>query len=166
MEYIRQLLNSIPKKKRSVTRYIKPDEVKKLEKDYKEYHYKNRDIPFRCDFKFRDDTANGLTKCICSWLKMNGYFSARVNTTGTYNPKLKRFVHSGATKGMADITAIINGKHLSIEVKAGKDRPREAQLLVQEQVTRAGGIYIFVRTFADFLKQVMELGFTENTLQN
>jgi Holliday junction resolvase len=57
---------------------------------------------------------------------------------------------------MADITAVVNGKHVSIEVKTGRDKPRPEQMKVKQQIEHAGGIYIFVRTFEDFLEQIQQ----------
>ena len=79
-----------------------------------------------------------------------------LNTQGTYNKKLGKYIYSGAKRGMADISAVINGKHISIEVKVGKDKPRPEQLKVKEQVEQAGGVYIFVSSFDNFLSQIAE----------
>jgi hypothetical protein len=55
---------------------------------------------------------------------------------------------------MADITAVVNGRHVSIEVKAGGDKPRPEQMKVKRQIEHAGGMYIFVHSFDDFLGQI------------
>jgi len=68
--------------------------------------------------------------------------------------KLGRYVRSGSRRGMADITAVVNGKHVSIEVKTGKDRMRTDQLKVKAEVEKSGGIYITSRSFDDFLEQI------------
>ena len=52
---------------------------------------------------------------------------------------------------MADISAIVAGKAVQIEIKAGTDRPRADQLRVQAQYRAAGGIYEFVHNFAEYL---------------
>jgi len=147
-----------PRKVRKAS-YRKPESIKQFEKQYQAWNYKGREHNFPPEHQikpsFRDDRANDLTKLVCAWLKMNGYFAARVNTTGTYNAKLGKFIRSGSTNGMADITSVINGKHVSIEIKAGKDKPRPDQLNIQEQVEAAGGIYIFVHSFDDFLEQII-----------
>ena len=149
----------IEKKKRVQGKcYIKPASVKELEKLHFECKkQKHPDVPYILQTKFRDDTANGLTKCITSWLELNGYFSARINTTGTYNSKLGKWIYSGSKKGMADITAILKGKHISVEIKSGKDKPRPEQLKVKQEVEAAGGVYIFVRNFDDFLTQINKI---------
>lgn len=154
------LPESKPRKKPK-TAYRKPESIKQFEKDYQAFIYKGREHLFSKDYQvkqsFRDDKANNLTKLVCAWLKMNNYFAARVNTTGTYNAKLGRFIKSGSTNGMADVTSVINGKHISIEIKAGKDRARPDQLKVQEQIRAAGGKYIFIYSFDDFIEQIKEI---------
>jgi hypothetical protein len=141
--------------KRAESRYIKPESVKNLERDYFAFKYRENVIPENCRFvtKFRDDSANGLTKCITTWLRLHGHFAGRVNTTGTYNSKLGKYIHSGSRKGMADITAVIAGKHVSIEVKFGRDRMRPDQMKVKQEIEQAGGIYIVVSSFDSFLEQ-------------
>jgi len=85
---------------------------------------------------------------------LNGHFAGRVNTTGVYNQKLGKYIHSGSRKGMADVTVVVNGRHVSIEVKAGKDRLRPEQLKVKQEVEMAGGVYFVVKSFDDFLEQI------------
>ena len=63
---------------------------------------------------------------------------------------------------MADLTAVISGKHVSIEVKAGKDKPRPDQLKVQAQIESAGGTYIFIHSFDDFLEQMQNKNLENN----
>ena len=149
-------MNDLQQKRRK-PHYRKPESVKDLEQLYFEYESRKRpNIPNYARYKtpFRDDTANGLTKCIVKWLEAHGYFSARINTQGNYSTKLKRFIHSGSKRGMADITSIINGRHVSIEVKAGRDQLRPEQLKVKDEVENAGGIYFVARTFDNFLEQI------------
>lgn len=149
---------SKPKKQRKQP-YRKPKSVKELELMAfvaKCDKYPNTDPKLLAPFHFRDDTANGLTACIVKYLELKKCFAGRVNTQGTYNKKLGKYIYSGAKKGMADISAVINGKHISIEVKVGKDKPRPEQLKVKEQVEQAGGVYIFVSSFDNFLSQVAE----------
>jgi len=84
----------------------------------------------------------------------DGHFAGRVNTTGTYSQKLGRFIHSGARKGMADVTAVINGLHVSIEVKTGNDKLRPEQMKVRDEVKAAGGVYMVVTSFDNFMEQI------------
>ena len=142
-------------KRKPKPRYVKPSSVKELERLHFDRKCLNRpDLPCHVKTIFRDDSANGLTRCITAWLQLHGCFAARVNTQGTYNQKLGRYIHSGSKRGMADITSVINGRHVSIEVKAGKDRLRPEQQKVKQEIESAGGVYLIVRSFDDFLEQI------------
>lgn len=156
--WLTDLMATLPERKRPKDRYVKPRSVRELELAVQEQKRISRPgNPYPIKPKHRDDTANGLTKCIVAHLELNGCFAGRVNTQGTYNKKLGRFIKSGSKKGMADITSVISGKHVSIEVKIGKDKPREAQLKVKQQVEAAGGVYLFVSSYDDYLEQIKEL---------
>lgn len=114
--------------------------------------------------KYRDDTANGLTRCIIHFLKFKGQQAERINNTGrliddqrTFNDVLgrtrtigkKKWIKSTGTRGTADISAAIVGKSVKIEVKIS-DRQSKSQKEYQQQVELAGGIYFIARTFEDF----------------
>ncbi|MDR3705336.1 MAG: hypothetical protein P4L28_05455 [Paludibacteraceae bacterium] len=154
MNDIKQLLETYPKRKTPKAKYNKPNSIKLFEREYDNWYYKGKDVPYKVKSSFRDDKANELTKLIVAYCKVHGYFAARVNSTGTYSAKLGKYIHSGARAGMADVTAVINGKHVSIEIKAGHDRPRPEQLKVQNEVEAAGGRYLFVHSFDDFLSKL------------
>lgn len=113
---------------------------------------------------YRDDSANGLTKCIVEFLNLSGHMAERINTTGRYIDKSKTFTDvmgrqrtigtgqwlpTSGVRGSADISAVIQGRSVKIEVKM-KDRQSEAQKRYQERTEAAGGIYLIVRTFAEF----------------
>jgi len=158
MNEIQELLNqyalSKPTKQRKQP-YRKPESIQELERLHFERKKEKRPyLPCHAKTVLRDDTANGLTKCIVAWLELHGFFAGRVNVTGIYDSKLKRYRHSGSRRGMADVTAVIGGKHVSIEVKHGSDRVRPEQLKVKQEIERAGGAYIVVSSFDDFLKQI------------
>lgn len=115
--------------------------------------------------KYRDDSANGLTRCIIHFLRFKGQQAERINNTGrlidnqrTFTDVVgknriigeKKWIKGTGTKGTADISAIIAGKSVKIEVKIGSDRQSTAQKEYQQQVEQAGGVYIVARTFEDF----------------
>lgn len=151
-------------------RYVKPGCLRVFENEYNAAYYTGRmaNIPIECRalYKFSDKSANELTRAIVAWLNSHGAFGARVNTTGTFDKRTGRYRCSGSTKGMADVTAIIGGKHVSLEIKHGHDKPRAAQLQVQQQVQQAGGIYEFVHTFAEFLQLMHRHGLIDTELFN
>jgi penicillin-binding protein-related factor A (putative recombinase) len=104
---------------------------------------------------YTDTTTNGLTNAICDFLKFNKHYSNRINCIGLnrlINGKMT-YTPSATRKGTADITAIINGKHVSIEVKckATKDRMSEHQIKERQLVEASGGIYFVATDMESFL---------------
>lgn len=101
-----------------------------------------------------DKTANGLTTCVCDWIKYNGGDAQRVNTTGTMrkiNGEMK-WTHSGSRRGSADVHAIIGGRAVSIEIKIGKDRQSDDQKKEQQRIENAGGIYFIANDMNQFVE--------------
>lgn len=106
---------------------------------------------------YTDKTANGLTRCIVDFIRSHGGQAERINTTGM---PIVRQLPSGrtettwrkgnTTKGSADISAIIGGKSVKIEVKIGHDRQSEAQKRYQKTVEEAGGLYYIAKDFTTF----------------
>ena len=96
---------------------------------------------------YRDNTANGLTKCIVDYVRYNGGQAERINTTGMPEQRGGQIVwhKSNATKGSADISA-------TIEVKIGLDRQSEAQRRYQATVERAGGLYFIAKDITSFIE--------------
>ncbi len=105
--------------------------------------------------KFSDKTANGLTTCILFYLNHveTSCFAYRVNNTGIYDARKKTYRTSNTVKGIADITAVQNGKFYQIEVKAGRDRLSEHQKKFGQKVHQAGGVYLVAKSFNDFKKK-------------
>lgn len=109
------------------------------------------------------ETSNGLTNFVMNFIKWNGWRSTRINVSGRLieQPEkqesgvilgTKKWMHSMTRKGTADISATIKGRSVMIEIKVGKDKPREHQLLEQERERAAGGIYEFVYTPDEFIE--------------
>ena len=104
---------------------MKNQSIQRLKELYLREHYKKYpNIPPQCRFapSFTDKTANGLTKCIITFLKLLLWQCERINTMGRPidNTRVvtdcigrKRrigsvtWIPSGVTKGSADISAII-----------------------------------------------------------
>lgn len=133
--------------------YNKPEAVKRLE--------------VVTGNKHRDDTANGLTKCIIAYIQYKGGQAERINTTGipvdtrqqatdilgrTHTIGSLNWRPSGSTKGSADISTTIKGRSVKIEVKIGRDKQSEAQKRYQRDIEQAGGLYYIARNFTDFWK--------------
>ena len=114
--------------------------------------------------KWSDSSANALTKAVTSFINLSGYQAERINTTGMWRQGAKLNVGEGTrqmpgkwtkgtgTKGSADISATINGRSVKIEIKYGKDRQSDDQIRYQEMIEKAGGIYIIVKNFDDFIQ--------------
>lgn len=116
--------------------------------------------------KYSDKTANGLTKCIVDWVKLNGYHAERINTMGVPIDKRKivtdvvgrqrqigsmQWRKGGGTKGSADVQGVIDGRIYYFEVKIGQDRQSEAQKEFQRSVESAGAKYFIIRNFDEFI---------------
>lgn len=147
-------------KKPAKPRYIKPDSVKRLESDYFAWKYRNSSIPEHCRFKtsFRDDTANGLAKCIDVWARINNAFYQRQNSQGQYDSRLGRWRKSGTTKGIADVQVIYNGRACNFEIKIGRDRQSDIQKDVEARIKTAGGHYAIIKCYDDFLNEISFYG--------
>ncbi len=133
--------------------YRKPSSVKELEsmafeKD-KQLH-PSIDPKYLAPRKYRDDTANGLTKCIVAYIALRGGMASRINSTGIWDQRLKKYRTGTQKKGLADIWATYRGLSLQIEVKIGRDRQSEHQKRVQQLQTNAGGFYYVARNFTEF----------------
>lgn len=142
--------------------YRKPQAVRELERMALD-HFR-RDHPNFPEYAiplqfYRDDTANGLTRCVVDFIRYNGGQAERINTTGTPEQKCGRIVwrKSNATKGSADISATIAGLSVKIEVKIGADLQSEAQRRYQASIERAGGLYFIAKDFTSFIEWYGEI---------
>ena len=63
-----------------------------------------------------------------------------------------RWGKSTSTTGSADISAVVFGRAVKVEVKIGADRQREAQRCYQSAVERAGGLYFIAKDFNTFVE--------------
>lgn len=102
--------------------------------------------------KQSDGSANSLTQAILSWLELNGCWATRVSSAGRYIVQQGKFIPSTTKRGTADIHAVIAGRHVSIEVKIGRDKMSEDQHKVKASIEKAGGVWFVARSFYEFLK--------------
>lgn len=124
--------------------------------------------------KYETTKTNGLTQAIIAYLKAKGHQAERISTTGRMVDRSKTFsdvvgyrrtiggmvyIPGTGTKGSSDISAIVNGKSLKIEIKnqATHDRQSEAQKKYQRDVEAAGGVYIIAQSLADFFEKFNEI---------
>lgn len=150
--------------------YKKPAAVKELENlAFSDKVKKFRHTPPEMLVKqtYRDDSANGLTKCIIKYIQLWGGQAERITTSGrvvdnrtTYTDAVGfvrtigsvQWIPSNSTKGSADISATINSRSIKIEVKIGKDRQSAAQVEYQRNIEAAGGLYYIARDFTNFVE--------------
>lgn len=151
-------------------RYQKPQAVKELEEladIMNQRRHPNTPAKYLANAKYRDDSANGLTRCIIDYIRLHGGQAERINITGVLIDRRRTVTdvlgHSrtigsiewrtgGGTIGSADISATINGGSVKIEVKIGRDRQSEAQKAYQKQVEAAGGLYFIAKDFTSFVR--------------
>jgi hypothetical protein len=107
--------------------------------------------------KLNTSTANGLTKSIIQWLELNGHYAVRINTQGRYLHKPGKWIPGTTRRGTADIHAVINGRHVSIEVKVGRDKMSEAQHNTKAAIEQAGGTYFIAKDFDSFMTWYNEI---------
>ena len=117
---------------------------------------------------FSDKTANKFTTAIVAYLQdYLGYMAYRQSTEGRYRAGetvvdvvgrtrvMKGRYIPAAKKGLGDATAVLKGgRYVSIEVKIGRDTQRDDQSKVERQITRAGGGYILVHNWPEFLVKI------------
>ena len=149
--------------------YKKPQAVKDLEAFA--WEAKQKRFPDVPDYvlvseKYRDDSANGLTKCVIDYIRLRGGQAERINTMGrpidqrktftdvlghTHQVGSVKWISGTSTRGSADISATIQGRSVKIEIKFGKDRQSEAQRKYAREVEAAGGIYYVCKDFTSFV---------------
>lgn len=136
--------------------YKKPDEVKWLENFiFRKIQEKHPDFPYPVKPKYRDDSANGLTKCIVDFLNYSGWLAERINNTGmkVSTKNGEKWIKGSGLNGTADISAIIKGRSTKIEIKIGADYQKHEQKIYQKKVESAGGIYFIVGNFREFIEK-------------
>jgi len=115
--------------------------------------------------RYSDRTANGLTRCIIHFIRLNRGQAERISCTGrvldrrktatdclgfTRQIGLLQFIPASMQRGTADISATIRGRAVKIEVKIGHDRQSPDQVNYQRNVEASGGLYYIARDFQSF----------------
>lgn len=108
---------------------------------------------------FTEKGANELTRSIEAFIRYTGNYADRINNTGIYDPKTKKFRRSNTRRGIADVMATKRIEHqgryfaitVAIEIKYGNDKLSEYQLRIKDDIERAGGIYLVARTWDQFI---------------
>jgi hypothetical protein len=104
----------------------------------------------RVKSSYTDKSANELSTAIIACIDLHDGYAVRINTQGQYNEKLGRRTFSTTRRGTADIHACMLGRHLSIEVKYGRDTLSGEQRETGIDVEKAQGLYFVARTYDAF----------------
>ncbi len=99
--------------------------------------------------KYKDDSANELGNCVLDAITFCGGWATKIYSGGVYDEKLKLFRPSTTKKGTADVHAVFNGLHLSIEIKQN-DKQSDEQKEVEYAINAAGGLYKVVHNYKEF----------------
>lgn len=117
--------------------------------------------------KYQHRKANGLTKWIVDYINYSGGFATRQQSQGQFNTALGKWTKSNVRKGVADITGVLCGKALNIEIKIGRDTQSEAQKKVQLQIERAGGLYFIAKDIVSSFNWInQQLGLTSEDINS
>ncbi len=99
---------------------------------------------------FSDKSANELTRCIVRWFQINGHFSTRLQSVGTFRNDIKMFVKSQQRKGLPDVLACVDGRLVAVEIKYGKDVLSTDQKEAIAELKAAGALVFVAVDFQSF----------------
>lgn len=104
-------------------------------------------------------TETDLVRACLDYLKARRIFAWRANTTGVWDPAIKRFRIFGGLKGVADIMAVLppHGRILCCETKVGRNKLSPHQAAFGAGVQAAGGVYLVCRSVDDLIAALAEV---------
>ena len=104
------------------------------------------------------ESANRITANIIRAINMQPACVAyRINNVGVWDAEKQVYRKGNTQKGIFDIAAIIKGRAVWLEIKAGRDKPSTDQLIFQQEIRGAGGIAEFVYSTDEGLKLITKL---------
>lgn len=127
--------------------------LKIREKYYLQNFRAARDFGVPRPTPYNDKTANGLTRCVMDFLKFHGFYANRISSTGLMRKDKAgqlKWTKGGTRPGVADIHAVIAGRHCSIEIKTGRDVMSQHQHAEKKRIEAAGGVYVVVSSMDQF----------------
>ena len=93
----------------------------------------------------KKETANAITANLIRAINMQPKCVAyRINNVGVWDAAKQIHRRGNTQKGIFDVSACIRGRVAWFEIKAGRDKPSQDQLIFQQEVRSAGGIAEFV----------------------
>jgi hypothetical protein len=118
--------------------------------------------------KYSAAKSNPFAQAIIEYLEHFGHMAWRQSTEGRYRPgktfrdtvgflrQTKGTFIPAMKTGLGDVTAVIGGKYVSIEIKIGSDRQRPNQKQFEADLKKAGGGYILVKTWEEFILKIRQ----------
>lgn len=104
------------------------------------------------------ESANQITNNLIRAINMQPRCVAyRINNVGVWDAAKEVYRKGNTQKGIFDISAIIRGRAVWIEIKAGRDKPSPDQLIFQQEVRLSGGVAEFVYSTDEGLKLLTKL---------
>lgn len=104
------------------------------------------------------ETANKITANCLRVINMTPNCVAyRINNVGVWDERKQVHRKGNTERGLPDIIAVIRGRFVAIEVKAGRDKQSEYQRARQFEIEKAGGAYLIVRDTNDILQFMQDL---------
>ena len=104
------------------------------------------------------ESANQITNNLIRAINLQPKCVAyRINNVGVWDAAKEVYRKGNTQKGIFDISAIIRGRAVWIEIKAGRDKPSHDQLVFQQEVRGAGGVAEFVYSTDEGLKLLTRL---------
>lgn len=120
--------------------------------------------PYIYGTKFKETCANDIEKAIERFARLSGFLAERTKTQGRMmdakyidtaygrvQTSTAKMVTSTSRKGSSDMKVLIKGDPIAVEIKFKKDRQSDVQAQYQKDYESAGGTYIIVKTFEDFV---------------
>lgn len=104
--------------------------------------------------KYSDENTNALTACVIAYFTLKNGWATRIQSQGQFREDLKKWTPGTTKPGTADVHAVLEGQHFSVEIKHKTDRQSDAQREVQAAVEKAGGYYLIARTFEGFFNDL------------
>lgn len=107
----------------------------------------------RVKAKYSDQDTNSLTKAVIDTFTLSGFFATRIDSKGTYNQQLQRFIPSNQKKGLPDVFAQVPGfPPIWVEVKceATRDKLKPHQIEVHDQLRKTGAIVNVAKDYDSF----------------
>ena len=133
-------------------RYTKSSAVKYLESLADQAARKRYpSVPYIAPRKYRDDTANGLTKCIIDFLQLSGHQAERISNTGRFLDNRKSFINAlgqdrtvgsrkwipgTGTNGTADISQPFMADRLKLRSRSGMINKAKTKRLINVRLKR------------------------------